>query len=108
MGKRISSNRMNGSEPEPGEKNSESMGCVVIVVVAPPVHQEPPPAPEPQKIWVPPVMGTRTEPGYWDYGIRKVWMGDHWRFEQDLNQRRWMPEKKIEVVKQEGYWKLVE
>lgn len=79
-----------------------------IVIVAPPVHQEPPPTPKPQKIWIPPVMGTRTEPGYWDYGIRKVWMGDHWRFEQDNDQREWVPDRQVEVVKQEGYWKSVE
>lgn len=79
-----------------------------IVILTPAPSQEPPPPPEPQKVWVPPVMGTRTEPGYWDYGIRKVWMGDHWRYEQDVDQPIWVPERQVEVVKQEGYWKIVE
>jgi len=79
-----------------------------IVIITPPSPQEPPPAPEPEKVWVPPVMDTRTEPGYWDYGIRKVWMGDHWRYEQDFDQPTWVPEKQVDVVKQEGYWKIVE
>jgi hypothetical protein len=35
-------------------------------------------------------------------------MGDHWRFEQDYNQRKWVPERQVQVVKQEGYWKIVE
>jgi hypothetical protein len=79
-----------------------------IIIVTQPPPQEPPPAPEPEKVWVPPVMGTRTEPGYRDYGIRKSWMGDHWRFEQNFDQPIWVPEKQVEVVKQEGYWKIVE
>ena len=53
-------------------------------------------------------MGTRIEPGYWDYGIRKVWMGDHWRYEQDIDQPRWVPERMVEAVKEEGYWKILE
>jgi hypothetical protein len=68
----------------------------------------PAPAPEPEKIWVPPVMGTRTEPGYWDHGIKKIWMGDHWRYEQDFETRKWVPEAQVAVVEQEGYWKIVE
>lgn len=79
-----------------------------IIIVTPPSPKEPPPAPEPEQIWVPPVMGTRTEPGYWDYGIRKTWMGDHWRYEQDFDQPVWVPEKQAEYVKQEGYWKIAE
>jgi hypothetical protein len=79
-----------------------------IIIIAPPSPEEPPPAPEPGRIWVPPVMETQTEPGYWDYGIRKVWMGDHWRYEQDFDRPVWVPEKQVEVVRQEGYWKTAE
>lgn len=79
-----------------------------IIIIAPPSPGEPPPAPEPARIWVPPVMETQTEPGYWDYGIRKVWMGDHWRYEQDFDRPVWVPEKQVEVVRQEGYWKTAE
>jgi hypothetical protein len=78
-----------------------------IVIVNPPPPAESPP-PEPQKIWVPPVMGIRTEPGYWDYGVKKRWMGDHWRYEQDVTRKTWVPEAQVEVVKQAGYWKLAE
>lgn len=77
-----------------------------IVIVNPPPPATPPP--EPEKIWVPPVMGIRTEPGYWDYGVKKQWMGDHWRYEQDVTQKTWVPASQVEYVKQAGYWKLVE
>jgi hypothetical protein len=63
-----------------------------IVIVTTPAPAEPPAPPKPEEIWVPPVMGTRTQPGYWDYGVKKVWMGDHWRYEQDLDARVWVPE----------------
>jgi len=78
-----------------------------IVIVNPPPPAEPPP-PEPQKTWVPPVMGVRTEPGYWDYGVKKKWMGDHWRYEQDVTRKTWVPEAQVEYVKQAGYWKVAE
>ncbi|WP_319407578.1 hypothetical protein [uncultured Desulfosarcina sp.] len=79
-----------------------------IIIVNNPPPAAPAPLPEPEKVWVPPVMDTRTEPGYWDYGIRKVWMGDHWRYEQDHDERIWVPESQVNVVKQEGYWKTVD
>ncbi|HSO18399.1 MAG TPA: hypothetical protein VLT88_03015 [Desulfosarcina sp.] len=79
-----------------------------IVIVNPPAAEAPAPPPEPQKVWVPPVMGTRTEPGYWDYGIKKVWMGDHWRFEQDLDDKTWVPDSQWTFVVQAGYWKFAE
>ncbi|MCB2147073.1 MAG: hypothetical protein KQI81_11405 [Deltaproteobacteria bacterium] len=79
-----------------------------IIIVNNPPPAAPAPPPEPEKMWVPPVMDTRTEPGYWDYGIRKIWMGDHWRYEQDLDERIWVPESQVKYVKQEGYWKTVE
>ena len=79
-----------------------------IVIVAPPMPEPPPSLPEPAKVWVPPVMDTRIEPGYWDYAIRKVWMGDHWRYEQDKDRPKWVPERRVEFVKQEGYWKVVD
>lgn len=80
-----------------------------IIIVNQPAPQTPAPPPsEPERVWVPPVMGTRTEPGYWDYGIKKIWMGDHWRFEQDFEDRIWVPESQMAVVEQEGYWKIVE
>lgn len=79
-----------------------------VIIVNNPPPAEPAPAPELEKMWVPPVMDTRTEPGYWDYGIRKVWMGDHWRFEQDFTDKTWVTESQVEYVKQEGYWKIVE
>lgn len=79
-----------------------------IIIVNYPPPAEPTPPPEPQKTWVPPVMGTRTEPGYWDYGIRKQWMGDHWRYEQDFEDKIWVPEAQVAVVKQEGYWQIIE
>ena len=79
-----------------------------IIIMQTPPPEEPQPAPEPPKIWVPPVMDTRTEPGYWDYGVKKVWMGDHWRFEQDLDDRTWVPETQVTYVKQAGYWKFAE
>ena len=76
-----------------------------VIIVNDPPPAEPAPPPEPEEVWVPPVMDTRTEPGYWDYGIRKVWMGDHWRYEQDFDQPTWVPDTQVEYVKQEGYWK---
>jgi hypothetical protein len=79
----------------------------VIIVNTPPTTQAEPP-PEPEKVWVPAVMDTRTEPGYWDYGVKKRWMGDHWRFEQDFATRVWVPETQVKYVSQEGYWKTVE
>ena len=79
-----------------------------IVILNNPPPAEPIPAPEPQKVWVPPIMDTRTEPGYWDYGIKKVWMGDHWRYEQNVEERIWVPESQVAYVKQEGYWKFIE
>lgn len=79
---------------------------IIIVNNPPPVAPAPPP--EPQNVWVPPVMDTRTEPGYWDYGVKKVWMGDHWRYEQDHAERIWVPSSQVSYVKQEGYWKPVE
>lgn len=79
-----------------------------IIVVSPPLPTQPPLPSEPEKVWVPPVTDTRTETGYWDYGIKKTWMGDHWRYEQDPEQRVWVPESQIEVVTQAGYWKIVE
>lgn len=83
----------------------EEQPIVIVNIPAPP---EPPPAIEPQAVWVPAVMGTRTEAGYWDYAIKKVWKGDHWLFEQDFEKPRWVPPTTVEYVKQEGYWKIVE
>lgn len=77
-----------------------------IVIVAPPV-EAPTPPPEPQYVWIPPVMETRTEPGYWDYGVKKIWMGDHWRFEQNVREKTWVPPAQVTVVKQAGYWQPV-
>jgi hypothetical protein len=79
-----------------------------IIIVNHPAPQTPAAPPEPEKIWVPPVMGTRTEPGYWDHGIKKRWMGDHWRYEQDFETRKWVPESQVAIVEQEGFWKIVE
>lgn len=79
-----------------------------IVIVQTPPQEAPQPAPEPEKVWVPPVMDTRTEPGYWDYGVKKMWMGDHWRFEQDFDEKTWVPESQVTYVKQAGYWKAAE
>ena len=78
-----------------------------IVIVTTPAPTEPPP-PQPQEIWVPPVMGTRAEPGYWDYGVKKIWMGDYWRYEQDLDAKVWVPESEVQYVKQAGYWTVAE
>ena len=79
-----------------------------IIIVNNPPPAAPAPPPEAEKVWVPPVMDTRIEPGYWDYGIKKAWMGDHWRYEQDHDERIWVPESLVKYVKQEGYWKTVE
>jgi len=79
---------------------------IIIVYNPPPVAPAPPPTP--QRIWVPPVLDTRSEPGYWDYGVKKVWMGDHWRYEQDHEKRVWVPASQVKYIKQEGYWKPVE
>jgi len=79
----------------------------VAVVRQPPVP-EPARPPEPRKIWVPPVMDTRTVPGFWDYEITKTWMGDHWRFDQNLKEKKWVPEAVVQYVKQEGYWAFAE
>jgi hypothetical protein len=35
-------------------------------------------------------------------------MGDHWRYEQDHEERVWVPEAQVNVVKQEGYWKTLD
>lgn len=87
----------------------------IIIVNQPPASPPEPaptatpaPAPEPDKVWVPPVTETRTVPGYWDYAIKKTWMGDYWRFEQDFGDKTWVPESQVTVVTQEGYWKTVE
>ena len=79
-----------------------------VIIVNNPPPEAPAAPPQPEKVWVPPVMGTRTEPGYWDHGIRKVWMGDHWRYEQDFEDRKWVPESQVAIVEQQGYWKIVE
>jgi hypothetical protein len=79
----------------------------IIIVVDPP-SVAPAPPPKPEEEWVPPVMDTRTEPGYWDYGVKKVWMGNHWRYEQDHEELIWVPASQVRYVKQEGYWKPVE
>ena len=80
----------------------------IIVVNNPPPALAASAPTEPKKVWVPPVMDTRTKPGYWDYGIKKMWMGDHWRYEQDVEKRTWVPASEVTYVKQEGYWKIVE
>jgi hypothetical protein len=79
-----------------------------IIIINNPPPTPPPPVPEPERIYVPPVMDTRTEPGYWDHGIKKRWMGDHWRYEQDFEIKTWVPATQVEYVKQEGYWTTVE
>ena len=79
-----------------------------VVVVKQPPAPEPVKPPKPQKVWVPPVMATRIEPGFWDYGVKKIWMGDHWRFEQNLKEKKWVPKAVVEYVKQEGYWAFAE
>lgn len=79
----------------------------IVIVNAPPPEPISPP-PQPRMVWVPPLMETRTQPGYWDHGIKKVWMGDHWRFEQDFKEKTWVPESEVRVVRQAGYWKPVE
>ncbi|MBR9985109.1 MAG: hypothetical protein KFF68_04295 [Desulfosarcina sp.] len=79
-----------------------------IIILNHPPPAAPAPPPEPEKVWVPPVMDTRTEPGYWDYGVKKVWMGNHWRYEQNHDERIWVPASRVKYVKQEGYWKPVE
>ncbi len=78
---------------------------IIIVETPPPA---PPAPPKPKEIWVPPVISTRTEPGYWDYGVQKVWMGDHWRYEQDITRKTWVPASQVPYVLQNGYWKVVE
>lgn len=80
----------------------------VIVINNPPAEPQPPPKPEPKYLWVPPVMGKRTEPGHWEYGVQKIWMGDHWRYEQDETQKTWVPEKEVDYVQEPGYWDVVE
>ena len=78
---------------------------VIVVQPPPPATPEPP---KPKEVWVPPVMDTRIEPGYWDYGVREVWMGDHWRYDQDVTEKTWVPASQVTYVKQAGYWKVVE
>lgn len=78
-----------------------------IIIVAPPM-EAPTPPPKPRYEWVPPVMDTRTEPGYWDYGVNKIWMGDHWRFEQNVREKTWVPPAEVTTIKQAGYWKAVD
>jgi hypothetical protein len=81
-----------------------------IVVVTPPAAAEKTATPEPQaeREWVPPVVETVTQPGYWDYAIKRTWMGDHWRYEQDRAQKTWIPATQVRVVTQAGYWRTVE
>ena len=78
----------------------------IIVIQPPPAAAQQPP--KPKEVWIPPVMGQRTEPGYWDYGVKKVWMGDHWRYEQDVTSKSWVPASSVPYVEQAGYWKVVE
>ena len=79
-----------------------------IIIMTNPPAVAPAPPPDPEEVWVPPVVDTRTQPGYWDYGVKKMWMGDHWRYEQDHEQRIWVPAAQVKYVRQEGYWKPVE
>jgi len=81
-----------------------------IVVVAPPAAaaQTAPPEPEAVREWVPPVVETVTQPGYWDFAIKRTWMGDHWRYEQDRAEKIWVPATQVQVVTQAGYWRTVE
>jgi len=77
-----------------------------VVVVSPPAETESP-APV-KREWVPPLKETVTRPGYWDYAIKRTWMGDHWRYTQDLSKKTWVPATQVQVVTREGYWKIVE
>lgn len=93
--------------PYPASQTTVVKELQPIIVVTPAPPEKPPASPEIQYVWVPPVTEMRTEPGHWDYGIKKEWMGDHWRYSQDLAEKTWIPETRVEAVKQPGYWNIV-
>ena len=94
-------------DPYPATQTTVVRELQPIIVVNPAPPEKPTASPEIQYVWIPPVTEMRTEPGHWDYGVKKEWMGDHWRYSQDLSEKTWIPETRVEAVKQPGYWNIL-
>lgn len=63
-------------------------------------------APEPERIWVPPVYEEKIVPGHYSSGF-KEWIDEkgYRNFTDDDSKRIWIPEHTIKTIKQEGYWR---
>lgn len=63
------------------------------------------PSPEPEKVWVPPVYETKVVKGHYISGIKETVVDGYRMFTDDPEQKIWVPEKEIQVVKTPGYYK---
>ena len=63
------------------------------------------PSPEPEKVWVPPVYETKIIKGHYINGIKETIEDGYRTFTDDPEQKIWVPEKEIQVVKTPGYYK---
>ena len=42
------------------------------------------------EVWIPAKEERTWVPGFWSYGIRKTWRGDHWHYETNPNDKKWV------------------
>ena len=54
--------------------------------------------------WIPAKKKEVWVPGYWSYGIRKVWREDHWHYETNLNEKQWVAGHYEMQVVEPGYF----
>ena len=59
------------------------------------------------KVWIPPKKEKTWVPGSWSYGIRKTWRGDHWHFETNPNDKKWVEGYFETRVIEPGYFKII-
>lgn len=57
--------------------------------IKPPMIQNPQSHDANATIWIPAKKKKVWVPGYWSYGIRRVWRKDHWHHETDPEERKW-------------------
>ncbi len=56
------------------------------------------------RVWIPARKEKVWVPGYWSYGIRKVWREDHWRYETDPDARKWVDGYYDTQIVEPGYF----
>lgn len=59
------------------------------------------------RVWIPPEKERIWIPGSWSYGIRKTWRGDHWHYETDPNDRKWIEGYFESRVVEPGYFRVI-